>query len=64
LCRLTEMCSPYAHTYVKHITCKRNDYNFSLLMVITLVVVVVVVVGVVLVVVVVVVTALQSPTPK
>ena len=57
------MCNSYAHTYVKYITCKRNDYSFSLLMVISLVVVVVVV-GVVLVVVVVVVRTLQSHTTK
>jgi len=62
------MCNTHAHTCVKYITCKRKDYNFLLLMVISLVVVVVVVavvlVVVVLVVVVLVVTALQSRTLK
>jgi hypothetical protein len=60
------MYNSQAHTYVTYIMCKRNDYNFSLLMVLSLVVVVVVVVGVVVIVVVVVVAvrALQSRKPN
>jgi hypothetical protein len=53
----------YEHTYITYITCKRNFYDYSLLMLLSLVVVVVMVVLVVVVVVVVVVRAMQSHTP-